>query len=143
MDGMLERGGWLGDGREGGRRVCAQRRRWAEARKAAIVAESFVAGVKVSDVAARHGVNANLLSTWRGQVSARVKSARSASNDAPMSASPPFVPVKVVTSARQSDVQTAVGAIEIVLGDVSIRVTSGVDAATLSRVLTAVRGRGR
>ena len=57
MDGMVKGGGLLGDVREGGLRSDARRRRWPEARKAAIVAESLIAGAKVSDVAARHGVN--------------------------------------------------------------------------------------
>jgi hypothetical protein len=52
--------------------------------------------------------------------------------------------VKVVAAGPQSDargdLRPAAGAIEIVLGDASIRVAKGVDTATLSRVLAAVRG---
>jgi transposase len=137
MDGMVEGGSRFGGSG-------ARRRQWPAARKAVIVAESLVAGAKVSEVAARHGVNANMLSTWRGQALAGDMPTRSAPKAAPISSAFTFAPVKVVAGGRQpdarADIQTAAGAIEIVLGDASIRVAKGVDTATLSRVLTAVRG---
>jgi len=56
---------------------------------------------------------------------------------------PPERAVKAA-SARETDtspdVRPACGVIEIVVADASIRVVKGVDAATLSRVLAAVRG---
>jgi hypothetical protein len=63
----------------------------------------------------------------------------------PISAAPRFVPVRVVAGfGRQIDAlaaaQPKAGAIEIVLADASIGVAKGVDTATLSRVLAAVRG---
>jgi transposase len=110
-----------------------------------IVAESLVAGAKVSEVAARHGVNANMLSAWRGQVSAGGMT-RGGPKSAPISSAVTFAPVKVVAAGPQSDARAdlrpAAGAVEIVLGDASIRVVKGVDTATLSRVLAAVRGPG-
>jgi transposase len=109
-----------------------------------IVAESLVAGTKVSEVAARHGVNANMLSTWRGQVLAGGMTTRSAPKAAPISSAVTFAPVKLVAGGPQpdarADIRPAPGTIEIVLGDASIRVAKGVDTATLSRVLAAVRG---
>lgn len=143
MDGMVQGDGLLGDGGEGWLHSGSRRRRWSAARKAMVVAESLVAGAKVSEVAARHGVNANMLSAWRGQVSAGGM-ARSGPKSAPISSAVTFAPVKVVAAGRQSDARAdlrpAAGAIEIVLGDASIRVAKGVDTATLSRVLAAVRG---
>ncbi len=41
-----------------------RRRRWSEARKRRIVAESYEAGVSVSVVARRHDVNANQVFGW-------------------------------------------------------------------------------
>ena len=139
MDGILRDGTWRGaDERDGELGAGGRRRRWPEARKAAIVAESFAAGAKVSEVAARHGVSANLLSAWRGQAVAHGKTAGSARKEAT------FVPVTVAAGSERAtdappDVRRRAGAIEIVLADASIRISKGVDTATLSRVLAAVR----
>ena len=54
----------LGPGREG---PIAPRRRWSDAEKRRIVAESYQPGVSVSVVARRNDVNANLVFTWRRQ----------------------------------------------------------------------------
>ena len=54
----------LGSGREG---PVAPRRRWSDAEKRRIVAESYQPGVSVSVVARRNDVNANLVFTWRRQ----------------------------------------------------------------------------
>ena len=94
--------GLLGDGGEGWLHSGSRRRRWSAARKAVIVAESLVAGAKVSEVAARHGVNANMLSAWRGQVSAGGMT-RSRPKSAPISSAVTFAPVKVVAAGPQSD----------------------------------------
>ena len=48
-------------------RVRRRRRRWSEARKRRIVAESYQPGISVSVVARRHDVNANQVFTWRRQ----------------------------------------------------------------------------
>jgi hypothetical protein len=83
-------------------------------------------------------------SAWRGQVLAGSMPTGSVPKAAPISSAFTFAPVKVVAGEPQpdarADIRTAAGAIEIVLGDASIRVARGVDTATLSRVLTAVRG---
>jgi transposase len=146
MDGMGRGVIWRGDGREDGVHTDVRRRRWPVARKAAIVAESFAAGAKVSEVAARHGVKASVLSSWRGQAKAEGGVAGLAQTVVPQpsSAVAPFVPVTVNAAlARETDTsldtRPVSGVIEIVVADASIRVVKGVDAATLSRVLAAVR----
>ncbi len=48
-------------------RVRRRRRRWSEARKRRIVAESYQPGISVSVVAHRHDVNANQVFTRRRQ----------------------------------------------------------------------------
>ena len=48
-------------------RVRRRRRRWSEARKRQIVAESYQPGISVSVVARRHDVNANQVFKWRRQ----------------------------------------------------------------------------
>lgn len=157
MDGMAD-GSWLrtkgaGQGDAGGRR-----RRWSAARKAAIVAESLVAGTKVSEVAARHGLQANLLSTWRRLAMSAEQRCRVRGAVEPTAVAMDFVPVTVSTevggtACSQADIRSsqdmpspsipAPSLIEIVLADASIRVAPGVDTATLSRVLAAVRRGGR
>jgi transposase len=158
MDGMVRDGSLLcttgvGRGDAGGRR-----RRFSAARKAAIVAESFVAGTKVSEVAARHGLQANLLSTWRRLAMPTEQRCRARRAIEPSAATMDFVPVSVSTevggpAGLPADTRSAhdmpspsvpaPSLIEISLADVSIRVTAGVDTATLSRVLAAVRRGGR
>ena len=45
--------------------VSGGRRRWPDALKAQIVAETLEAGATVAGVSRRHGLNANQLSGWR------------------------------------------------------------------------------
>jgi transposase len=109
-----------------------RRRRWLADQKASIVAETLKAGVKVSDVAARHGVAANLLSSWRRRAMALQ-----------IPAGPGFVPIKLLepTPTRASTTSSpGSGAIEIVLPSATIRVLRDSDPATLAMVLAAVRG---
>ena len=51
----------------GGGAADRRRRRWSEAQKRQIVAESREPGVSVSVVARRYNVNANQVFTWRRQ----------------------------------------------------------------------------
>ncbi|CAH2605904.1 transposase (plasmid) [Rhodovastum atsumiense] len=139
MDGMARDSGLASRVSAGG-----GRRQWSAAQKAAIVAESYAAGVRVSEVAARHGVNESLVFTWRRQ--ARTSQAMGASEKASEELpSPPasFMPVMLCDDvAVDQRLQRAAGSIEIAVADVSIRVTVGADAATLAMVLAAVRGVG-
>jgi transposase len=117
-----------------------RRRRWTAEEKARIVAESFEEGANISEVARRHGVVRGLLTVWRRQVSRAVGVQ-----------SPGFVPVRIdpvglPTAAHANPAEMTWssgqcrGRIEIEVCEVRIRVVPGVDAATLSTVLSAVRG---
>ena len=111
-----------------------RRRRWSEARKRQIVAESYQPGVSVSVVARRHDVNANLVFSWRRQyrelarvvggfVPVVVSSTEGAEPAKPLPAPPDIEP-------------SASGRIEIALADgLRVTVDRDVDAAALSRVL--------
>ena len=83
MSDEAEQSGAGGDGR-----VHRRRRRWSEARKRRIVAESYQPGVSVSVVARRHDVNANQVFGWRRQYRELARAVGG------------FVPV-VVSSARR------------------------------------------
>ena len=116
-----------------------RRRRWTAEEKARIVAESFEDGANISEVARRHGVVRGLLTVWRRQVS-RAFGVQM----------PGFVPVRIdpaglpTAAHARLEVTPAAdgcrGRIEIEMCGARIRVEPGVDAATLLRVLSAVRG---
>jgi transposase len=125
-----------------------RRRRWTGEEKARIVAESFEEGANISEVARRNGVARGLLTAWRRQVAAVTGKA------------PSFVPIQIGAEGdgetaseckRISPAQTrpleisapptkACGVIEIELSGARIRVEPGVELATLSTVLAALRG---
>ena len=86
----------------GSRGVDTPRRRWSEAQKRRIVAESYRSGDSVSVVAQRHGVNASVLFMWRRRFR---KAADTGAG---------FVPV--VVEAPEEASTAATGRMEIVLG---------------------------
>ncbi|MEY9595909.1 transposase [Bradyrhizobium japonicum] len=108
-----------------------RRRSW----KARIVAESADPETSISEVARRNGVNRGLLSVWRRQ-------ARLASSEAPQ-----FVQVRLeaAVEAQPNAIDKAhvltdpAERIEVMIAGATVRVPVGVDAATLERVLAAVR----
>ena len=124
-----------------------RRRRWTAEEKARIVAESFEVDANISEVARRNGVVRGLLTAWRRKfaTAAGIKV-------------PGFVPVRIDTGsgsgtgaeadgvalARRAEMTPAVGrfcgAIEIEVSGARVRVEPGVDATTLSTVLSALRG---
>jgi transposase len=126
-----------------------RRRQWTAEEKARIVAESFEEGANISEVARRHGVVRGLLTVWRH------KFATAAGLQAPG-----FVPVRITSesgpttadepdrlaSAHEVPPQIALpsgkpgGMIEIEVRGARIRVEPGVELATLSTVLSALRG---
>jgi transposase len=125
-------------GRTDGRR---HRRLWSADEKQAMLAESFAPGTSVANVAQRHGVNANLLFTWRRQLAAK--------SPAESGKMLELAPVTVVTEratpeARDGDGDAArsAGRMEIVLaGGERIIVGADVDAAALARVVRALSRR--
>ena len=117
-----------------------RRRAWTAEQKARIVAESYEAGDRVSAIARRHGLTAQQLFGWRREARRRAEAQSVESRLA-------FAPV-IVEGARTcpaSDVSLApAGAagstvIEIVIGAATVRVSPGIDPASLAAVLRAVR----
>ena len=110
------------DTREAG----AKRRRWPEASKRQLVAETLEPGASVSVVARRHDVNANQLFKWRRE-----------HQEGAWAVGPPLVPVSLRAQARLAP---AGGTIEIVLvGGARVCVSGAVDGAVLRQVLEVLR----
>ena len=135
MSDAAEQSGSGVDGRERRRR-----RRWSEARKRQIVAESYQSGVSVSVVARRHDVNANLVFSWRRQYR---ELARVVGGFVPVivSSTEGAEPAKLLPAPPEAE-PSASGRIEIALADGSrVTVDRDVDAAALSRVLGVLERR--
>jgi transposase len=129
-----------GDGFEG-RIAVVQRtrgyRKWPEEVKARIVAESFRAGVRVVDVARRHGVIAHQLSDWRRQAR---QGLLALPEDAAEGLEAAFVPLAVEPEVAATRTDAAVGTITIEIGDVVLQVPGDVPAERAAALVRALRG---
>ncbi|WP_127110887.1 IS66-like element accessory protein TnpA [Pararhodobacter zhoushanensis] len=130
-----------GDGFEG-RIAVVQRtrgyRKWPEEVKARIVAESFRSGVRVVDVARRHGVLAHQLSDWRRHAR---QGLLALPEDAMEGLEAAFVPVTVEPDpVAASEPGGSAGAITIEIGDVVLRVPGDVPAERAAALVRALRG---
>ena len=104
-----------------------RRRRWRDAEKAAIVAESLASGAKTSEIALRYGLHRNQLYDWRRQFrSAGVADVGLVASD--------FVPVV----AENRGVLGA-AAIEIEIGGATLRVGAEVELGFLGNVLRLLK----
>jgi transposase len=119
------------------KREAKVRRRWSDAEKRRIVAETDAPGASVSVVARRHDVNANLVFTWRRQYRDGLLGEAGGATA--------IVPVRVGTaptgerSSRAAPAPARPGLIEIALPDGRcVRVDREVDAGALRRVLEAL-----
>ncbi|WP_371933156.1 transposase [Bradyrhizobium sp. CCGUVB23] len=113
-----------------------RRRRWSDAVKGRIVAESYVPGAVASEVARRHGLAPQHLFVWR-------KAARAGLLSLPAEDAPFFVPVvselhPAAGAAAEAATRNAT-TISIEIGDAVVRAAAGVDPAWLRDVLRAVR----
>jgi transposase len=143
-----------------------RRRRWSSEAKARIVEESLASGVRVSEVARRHGLSPQQLFAWRHEARALLHEGGSpapdgsAANPAPRPRRgkgrpkptpeicddvPAFAPVVISASARSSPSRSsqpssvASGTIEIAIGDAVVRVIGQVETEALVAVLHALR----
>jgi len=128
----------------------SKRRRARSAReKAAIVAETFAPGANVPESARRHGLNRGLLFSWRRQVR-RARPSRVPDATSDEGRGPVFVPVEIegpvgspagpIIADPPSPIPSATTPIiEIVMPAGTVRVPTGVDAATLATVMATLR----
>jgi transposase len=120
-----------------------RRRTWTAEQKARILAESYESGDKVSAVARRHGLTPQQLFGWRRE--ARRLATRRARDDKGDVRGAAFAPVIVESALLSPDPPIApnreggTAVIEIVIGSATVRVALGIDVATLTTVLRAVK----
>lgn len=112
-------------------------RKWPEEMKARIVAESFRTGVRVVDVARRHGVLAHQLSDWRRQAR---QGLLALPEDAAEGLEAAFVPLAVEPEVAATRTDAAVGTITIEIGVVVLRVPGDVPADRAAALVRALRG---
>jgi transposase len=111
------------------------RRRRTKAERARIAAESLVPGASVTDVARRHGTTRWQVYDWR-------KKLRTGQLVVPESvaALPMFAELVVEGAAAEMPAEMEVSTgVEIVVGDVVIRVGADADAVLLTRSIRAAR----
>ena len=107
-------------------------RRWPDALKARIVAETLVEGATVRDVAARYDVRANHLSSWRRLA----KEGKLVLPTLPAS-EPAFAPM-VIEELTDRTVDAGNATLEIVCGDVVIRLDAEASAARIAEIVRAL-----
>ena len=105
-----------------------RRRRYSVEEKRRLVEEYSPPGASIAAVALRHGINANMLFTWRRQVQRGQRAARPNAVDVPAA----FVPVGVIgRPAPPIEIEPPNGA--------RLRVSAGVDAGALCGALRALK----
>lgn len=110
----------------------AAKRRWCDEAKGRMVAETLVPGVTVNEVARRHGVKANHLSSWRtlarkGKLV--VPEVAGAEFAAPLASSP-----AVVTAEARPQ-------IDLIIGPVTVRLDAATPAARVAELVMALQAR--
>ena len=110
------------------------RRRRTKAERARIAAESLMPGVTVADVARRYGTTRWQIYDWRKQI-------RKGNLVVPESvaALPMFAELVVDDTAAEAPLAVLGSDLEIVVGDVVIRVGSGADEGRLTCAIRAAR----
>jgi len=116
--------GFVGEIISGGK----EHRRWPNAVKGQIVAETFVPGVSVKEVARRYDLQPNHLSTWR-------RLAKDGKLVIPELAEADFA---AVVLSDPEPLPASATAIEIVIGQVALRLDTQTDAGRIAQIVHAL-----
>lgn len=108
----------------------AAKRRWSEEAKGRMVAETLVHGVTVNEVARRHGLKANHLSSWRTL-------ARKGKLVVPEVSGAEFT--APVASANAGATAAAMASIDLIVGPVTVRLDAATPAARVAELAMALR----
>jgi transposase len=106
------------------------KRRWSDEAKGRIVAETLVVGVTVNEVARRHGVKANHLSSWRSL-------ARKGKLVVPDIAGADFA--SPVAMMQTSEPPIATGTIDLIIGPVTVRLDPATPVLRIAELVLALR----
>ena len=106
------------------------KRRWSDEAKGRMVAETLVPGVTVNEVARRHGLKANHLSSWRTL-------ARKGKLVVPEVAGAEFA--APVASPMAVATATTTASIDLIIGPVTVRLDGATPAARVAELAVALR----
>jgi transposase len=109
-----------------------RRRRWTEEQKGLIVAESYLAGAVVSEVARRYEISPQHLFAWR-------KAAQTGLVALPSEEGPMFVPVVTPGDSAMAGKPRESRLIRIEIAGAVVHAERGVDVGFLTDVLRAVK----
>lgn len=117
------------------------RREWPEAVKGRIVRESLEPGASVKDVAHRHGIAPQQLTTWRRAA----RQGRLALPEDPVAEDgfsfAALVVAEEPTPAPRMESITATPAVEIVAGEITVRLDGATPAARIAEIAAALGAR--
>jgi transposase len=106
------------------------KRRWSDEAKGRIVGETLVVGVTVNEVARRHGVKANHLSSWRSL-------ARKGKLVVPDIEGADFAPPVAMMQTSEPPIVTST--VDLVIGPVTVRLDAATPAARVAELVIALR----
>lgn len=107
------------------------RRRYSVEFKRQVVQESFAPGASIARVAMAHGINANLLHTWRWQYRRDIASG--------VAGEAALVPVRLSPCASSPNASAGQGRIEVIFESARVVVDGNADGATLRHIFDLLR----